>query len=405
MRWVNFFHIYQPPHWSSNVIAKVAHEAYRPLVRFLLRHRDVRLTLNVSGSLTEQLRTNGYRDVLRGLRVLNDRGQIELTDSAMYHAILPLLPTHEVVRQVALNHRVNRRAFGPRYRPRGFFPPEMAYSPTLGRTIDRLGYDWTVLDGVSHGGLLDYTVRSRLRGLPLVAVFRNRYISDYLAFRIQQRDVRSFLPTVRRWNAQTDVLVTGMDGENLGHHRHAARRIWQTLVRLPTVRTMTMSELIDSLDREEVVTVRTASWSSQANELRRGIPFGLWRHPGNALHRLEWRLFDDVHRLVHAAERRGQVAPRLRREFDRTVSSDWYWWSSRMPWWDVDIIVAAAMRLRTIAEQLDPPRRTRDRIAREATAIIDVARRWQASGAAKRFAKRFMRNEQTPRYLGGKSVL
>ena len=36
MRWANFFHIYQPPHWSSRVIEKVTRESYRPLIRFLL---------------------------------------------------------------------------------------------------------------------------------------------------------------------------------------------------------------------------------------------------------------------------------------------------------------------------------------------------------------------------------
>ncbi|MBI4090336.1 MAG: polysaccharide deacetylase family protein [Candidatus Kerfeldbacteria bacterium] len=404
MRWANFFHVYQPPHWPARIVAKVARESYRPLIKFLLQHRDVRVTVNLAGSLTEQLRQPMLRPILVGLRRLLERGQIELTDSAIYHAILPLLPASEIRRQIALNRAVNRRALGRAYQPAGFFPPEMAYSPRLGQLLGQLGYRWVILDGISHPGLVNYESRYQLRGTRLGLVFRNRYVSDYLAFEAQANDIRRFFSTVQRWNGQKSLLITAMDGENLGHHRRAAKKIWQQLVHLPTIETVTVTEALAALDGPVSLSPRAASWSSRPIDIRRGVPFGLWKNPNNPLHVLQWRLFSTVLALVRARQLRGRLPRQIRHEFDQVLTSDWYWWASREPWWDVEIVGQAAERLGLLAEELSPPSQTIERVRRLIGRIKETSRRWHASGAAERHIKRFMRREPQPRYLGGKSV-
>jgi len=405
MRWANFFHIYQPPHWPRAVVAKVARESYRPLVKFLLQHPRLRITLNISGSLTEQLAAReAFADIITGVRKLLERGQIELTDSAMYHAILPLLPDHEIKRQILLNRTTNRKVFGAAYHPQGFFPPEMAYSPKLGKLLNSLGYRWVLLDGISHPGLVDYQTRYRIDGWSMSALFRNRFVSDYLAFEIQRSGTAQFLDTVQRWNQQTELLITAMDGENLGHHRHIAKKIWQSLVRQPHIETVTLSGLLSSLRSSATIMPRSASWSSSKTALRNNVPFELWKNPHNALHMLQWELFNLVHTLIQKQERSRSAPPSLRNEFDQVVASDWYWWASREPWWDVDIIVAAAQRLRVIGEECGPSLCENERLRELAEAIDSTARRWQRTGTARRHAARFLKGAQTPRYLGGKSV-
>lgn len=405
MRWANFFHIYQPPHWPRAVITKVARESYRPLVRFLLAHDHIRITMNVSGSLTEQLAARGqYRDIVGGLKKLLARGQIELVDSAMYHAILPLLPEREIERQIYLNRATNRRVFGSAYAPRGFFPPEMAYNGKLARVLSRLKYSWVILDGIGNPGIVDYTTRYELTRGGLGIVFRNRYVSDYLAFAIQEADTKRFLETVKRWNKQRDVLITAMDGENLGHHRHIAKRIWQRLVHQPHIDTVTISELLRSLPASKLIAPRASSWSSAIADIRNNIPFALWKNPSNAIHRLQWELFGMVFELIRTRERKHALPPILRKEFDQTASSDWYWWASCEPWWDVDIIIRAAHRLQILGEAIADNPSTIEQLRRHVDRITLTAGRWQRTGAARRHAARFMRHEQTPRYLGGKSV-
>lgn len=406
MHWANFFHIYQPPHWSARIIRKVAREAYRPFIRFLLTHPSVRLTLNISGSLTEQLAAiESERSILVGIRKLLARRQIELTDSAMYHALLPLLPDHEIIRQIQRNHQVNRRAFGPAYRPTGFFPPEMAYSPKLGRIISQLGYRWIILDGICHPNIVDYTIRSSIRSTSLTAIFRNRYISDYLAFVMQESERKKFIQTAKSWSGQSHILVTAMDGENLGHHRPEAKHLWQSLVGLPGIQTITLSELIELQAPQVSVAVRSGSWSSRQTELRDGAPFGLWRNPKNELHRLQWRLFNRVLALFERRERRGRIPVSIREAFDQSVASDWYWWASREPWWDVDIVVTAANKLQVLANELEPSAGEREAIDQDVKRVVSTAQTWQANGSASRHAVRFLANEKSPRYLGGERVV
>ncbi len=405
MRWANFFHIYQPPRWPRTVVAKVARESYRPLVKFLLLHPRVRITLNISGSLTEQLvARRSFSDIITGVRTLLGRGQIELTESAMYHAILPLLPDHEVKHQVLLNHATNRKTFGAAYRPQGFFPPEMAYSPKLGKLLNSLGYRWVLLDGISHPNIVDYLTRYRINGTTLSALFRNRYVSDYLAFEMKRSGTKQFLETVERWSHQRDLLITGMDGENLGHHRHITKRLWQSLVRQPHIETITLSELLSSLRSTKTITPHSASWSSSRAALGRGVPFELWKNPSNPLHALQWELFSIVHTLIHTQERATRYPISLRNEFDQAVASDWYWWASREPWWDVNIVVSAARRLQVIGEECGPNPNESERIRALVERISSLAQRWHRTGAAQRHAARFLKGAQTPRYLGGKSV-
>ena len=59
MLWANFFHIYQPPNWDKRIIKKVATESYRPFVNILKKNPNIKVTLNISGSLTEQLHQQG----------------------------------------------------------------------------------------------------------------------------------------------------------------------------------------------------------------------------------------------------------------------------------------------------------------------------------------------------------
>ncbi len=169
-------HIYQPPVQIPTVIKKVVNESYRPLIETLKTHPEARITLNINGTLTEQLQDYGYADVLDGLAVLASRGQVEFTGSAKFHPLLPLLVPTEVARQIELNDQTNRYFFGNAYKPRGFFPPEMAVNDEIMRPIKDAGFEWCIAAGIAN--TVEWPVNTITRhpnGLKLV--FRDDYIS------------------------------------------------------------------------------------------------------------------------------------------------------------------------------------------------------------------------------------
>ena len=111
MKWANFLHIYQPSNQIEEIFHKVVSESYKPLIQTLKDHPLTRITLNINAALSEQLLARGYEDLINDIIFVADRGQIEFTDSAKYHALLPFLEKDEIVRQIKLNQETNHLMF------------------------------------------------------------------------------------------------------------------------------------------------------------------------------------------------------------------------------------------------------------------------------------------------------
>ncbi|MBI2985026.1 MAG: hypothetical protein HYY50_05390 [Candidatus Kerfeldbacteria bacterium] len=406
MRWVNFFHIYQPPQWDEDIIRQAAAEAYWPLVHILERHPTVKITLNIAGALTEQLLELGYDDFLSAVRRLLERGQIELVGSASYHPILPLLPLHEVRRQIELQDELHRRVFGPAYAPKGFYPPEMAFQPELEPLLLEMGFQWVVLDELAVGDAIGQaSPLKRYRTTSgLGVVIRNRPLSDYLSFSARLDDHRSAFETLSSDARSAAWLVTAMDGENLGHHRHGVDRLWEFTITHNRVTTATVSEYYRQLTTEMSVKLQASSWSSQIWELRSRVPYGLWNHPNNPIHQLQWELTNVIIATVH----RSAVDPNFdaaRRLLDRSLTSDKYWWASASPWWDMTIVIRETQKLADVVAPLTTvPTATKNQVARLMSQITKTSERWEKTGLAKRRQATYLRATGDVRYMGGRQV-
>ncbi len=406
MRWINFFHIYQPPEWNAEIVRRVSVQAYRPLVDILQRHPEIKITLNLTGSLTEQLAALGMEDVLLGLKELLERGQIELVGSAMYHPILPLLPTDEVRRQIHLQHELHRRVFGDAYQPKGFYPPEMAFAPWLEPLLLELGYEWVILDEIAATGVVGsvdfqrrYTTASGLG-----VVLRNRPMSDFLSFRASVDRGAEAWKTLSDDPRSHTELVTAMDGENLGHHRAGVERLWETLVTHPQTTSSTISEYRASLSTESVLTIHPSSWSSQERELSGDVPFGLWNHPSNPVHKLQWQL---THAVI-AGVRRGVNDPNwaaARLLLDQALTSDKYWWASASPWWDLTIVLRESQRIADVIRPLASlPADDRGVVAGLMEKLATEATWWDKSGLAKRRQTGYLEETGAVHYMAGAQV-
>lgn len=404
MRWASLLHIYQPPGQDPAIIRKVCRESYERILDILERNRTAKLTLNINAVLCEQLVRIGKRSILERIRRLASSGRLELTGSAKYHVILPLLPEREIVRQVQENERTNRRFFGRTYRPSGFFLPELCYSNRVARTIERLGYEWIVLDEVAFNGRfgdrrLRFGLPYRVAGTKRLEVFfRSRRVSD-LFFTTGINRTADFFATIRRWyRPQPKTLVTACDGENFGHHRPGLDRVLAGLLRHPRIESVTYAELRGEPDG--AIRPRPSSWASWPEEVKTGVPYLLWQNPKNAIHRLQWRL---THSVLRAFDGRRPPA-QARRTLDAALHSDQYWWASAAPWFGVEQIDEGAKLLVRALEQLPAPKSTvsRARLLREH--IVSLARQWLKSGYAASMGRAYLAREPFTRVFGGSIV-
>lgn len=406
MRWSNFFHIYQPPAWDEAIIRRACAESYEPLVNILRQHPEIKITLNVTGALIDQLAALGLNHLLSSIRQLAERGQIELVGSAKYHPILPLLPIEEAVRQIELQEEVCRHTFGSVFSPSGFYAPEMAYSSSLEAVLLDRGYRWIILDEICAGQALG-TVRFNKRFITpggLGVIFRNRYLSDFLSFSATIDQPDRSVAAIQQDSRSADGLVTAMDGENLGHHRAGVDRLWEILVTWPDMETETLSEYHQRLTAEQVITVQDGSWSSQPPEMAAAIPFGLWNHPANPIHKLQWQLTHHVIAAVQAAadDPTFEVARRL---LDQALTSDKYWWASASPWWDVTIVIRETQRL---VDVLAPLTRVQPKIMNAAEHLMQqvatTVELWEKTGLAKRRQSTYLKQSGEVKYMGGQRL-
>ena len=147
-------HIYQPPDRFDDLLHRVVRESHRPLLRLLQARPDARVSLNLNWCLTEKWLEKGFEDCVESLDSLLRWERVELTGSAAYHPILPLIPRHEIRRQISYNSERHQEVFSS-WKPRGFFPPELAFGHELPPVLVDLGFEWCLADDIPYTCLHD----------------------------------------------------------------------------------------------------------------------------------------------------------------------------------------------------------------------------------------------------------
>ncbi len=346
-------HIYQPPVQIAPVIKKIVKESYRPLLNALRDFPEAKITLNINATLTEQLDDYGYTDIIEGIATLASRGQIEFTGSGKFHPLLPLIPEPEILRQISLNHQTNQKYFGDVYRPRGFFPPEMAISEEIFPALQKSGFEWVISSGIANS-LPSFPTKTvsvhEKTGLKLV--FRDDLISLDCAFD-KLNNVKSFIKRIKyqEWNGDYYVILA-MDGETFGHHvKHAIRDflipLFTELPKRTDVKLCTVSQIIDKFPPGEKQTPKASSWSTMPYDIERKVPFPLWFDPHNPLHMEQHRFLMYALTTVHLAQKYySQMQPaqqdlynNARNFLDRGIHSCQQWWASKRPWYSPDMIM------------------------------------------------------------------
>lgn len=399
--WANLLHIYQPPGWDEKIVKKVARESYAPLFRILKKNPQIKITLNINGSLTEQLAQYKLNEILANIKLLAKRKQIEFTGSAMYHTILPKLPMSEIQRQIKLNTKTNTKYLGKVYQPVGFFPPEMCYSNKVAKALVKEKYSWLALDEIAlkkKRGVIDWKDGYRIKGTSLKVAFRNRIISDLFTVKAQAETKKMF----REKCCNGNPLFIAMDGETLGHHRPGMEKVFEELALDKKVQTVTYTQALKKYSSFKPVSPHPSSWASSERELKKGIAFELWDHPNNPIHKLQWELFSLVtDTIIHSKKDKNFENARIL--MDKSISSDFFWWASAHPWWSVEIIYEGVSRLIKLMNSLDspPPAKFKKSILLSEK-IYKLAHQWQDSGRAQKEKKTFLAGYNHKPYMAGK---
>ena len=393
MYWANFLHIYQPPTQKPIWIKRIADESYRKIMAELKRAPQVKITLNINGILCELLEKNNCQDVIADIKFLADRGQIELTGSAKYHAFLPKLPSPEIVRQIKLNEETLKKYFGSAFRPKGFFPPEMAYSQKVAAVAKKMGYQYILVDELAFP-------RPRIKKIyqenqiQTDRVYEIKNLKDFFvffrernfSFRILSAQIGTVSILLRELGerlSKEEYAFTAMDGETFGHHRPGLEKLLFEISTEPSLKTVTISELISLFPKREIVEPMNSTWALMPADLAKQEPFSRWADPQNKIQSWQWRLTQLALKVV--GQKKDSKARNL---LDAALHSDQYWWASARPWWSLEMIERGAKELKDVVLIASDSSAKDRKSAQDLYAkIIFTGFEWQRSGLVDELAR------------------
>ncbi|MBN1162548.1 UvrB/UvrC motif-containing protein [Patescibacteria group bacterium] len=393
MRIVNLLHFYQPHNQQRDILDRIVCESYRPLLKGLLKSGGGKLVVNITGGLVLLLVENEYNDVLEMLVELLERGQIELTGTAMYHALLPLLPRDEIISQITTNEDVCKKYFHEKYRPSGFFSPEMAINDIVIDAIARQNYKWFCAPAVSYGSLPARTnalYKDKKTGL--YVFFRDKGISS-LILSASVRSIEDFIVQTRDLKKNSEYWFNVMDAETFGHHRIGHEKFLIQLWESDEFENITIEDLLKEYENElpvEEVDLRPSTWTNQEQDFwldkdqtksTVAKSYILWKDPENPIHTLQWELTDLIIKEVHNyKDKESKKWKEARAKLDTAVASDQYWWASAKPWWSLEMIEQGAYSLKDVIKDLDVSEGVIEKANDLYRKILDQAFNWQRSG-------------------------
>jgi len=383
--WAPFLHFYQPPTQFHAILKKICRESYRPLLDVFEANPNAKVTVNISGVLTELLNDHAATDIIDRMRKLAERGQLEFVGTSKYHAILPLIPQQEMLRQIELNHATNKYFFKKSYSPSGFFPPEMCYSGDCLGPIHKTGHKWILLSGVACADEwpMDKIYHAKVNSSTISVLFRDDILSNKISF--HTIDGKGFLEHLQGIShaLQKDggqvkkdaYVITAMDAETFGHHiqnweklflekvydalTYPDEEVFKNIKQRSdlakdyksffadsgkNIKVVTISELVEKFPKSKVIEPKRSSWSSSIEDINRGDYYPLWLGNGNELHGLQWEhmkiCLEMVYKALEVAKNGDSknFANISRMLLDRALHSCQFWWASRRPMWDINLV-------------------------------------------------------------------
>jgi predicted glycosyl hydrolase (DUF1957 family) len=319
--WINFLHFYQPQTVDKETIIEATEKSYLRIINALKRNPNIRFTVNITGCLLDKWQELGFKNLINDIKKLVNLNQIELTGSAAFHSILPLLPKEEVERQIKLNNKILHKYFGDDLKLSGFFIPEATYDKKIAKFIKKMGFKWIILDEISATGKLNninFTTLYQDKNSKLKVFFCSRkYSKSYVP--------KSIFKLINK--KESKIIATATDAELYGLRHEDVSATFEKLLKRPEINSITISEFLDSLRQEEKIKPVASSWDSTFEELAQNNPYHLWHDKKNKIQVKLWQLANLAIKTVN--KYKNDVNYQWARcHLDKGLSSCTFWWAS-----------------------------------------------------------------------------
>ncbi len=218
-----------------------AKKCYLPSNSILLdaleKYENFKVNFSITGTFIEQAKKYSP-ETLESFRRLVETGKVEIFGETYYHSLASLFKKkNEFKRQVEKHKEAIYRELGTK--PKIFRNTELIYSNTIGKEIEREGFEGAMIEGsekILGWRSPNYIYKAKDANLKLIA--RNYKLSDDVGFRFSNRGWKEWPLTADKyaaWLSATpgDIIVLYVDYETFGEHNWKESGILEFLKYLP----------------------------------------------------------------------------------------------------------------------------------------------------------------------------
>ncbi|HVV99119.1 MAG TPA: alpha-amylase/4-alpha-glucanotransferase domain-containing protein, partial [Planctomycetaceae bacterium] len=271
IRLVLVLHDHQPIGNFGGVFEAAYQDSYAPFLEVLEQYPDIPVVLHTSGSLMEWL-VAAHPEYIDKVRMLVERGQIEIIGGPFYEPILACIPRRDRIGQITAYTRYLEQLFGTHVR--GMWVPERVWEQSFAGDVTQAGIEYTILDdfhfrstGLESRDLHGYYL-SEDEGR-LLKIFPG---AERLRYTIPFADPQETIDYLRQVADQrpNSVVAFGDDGEKFGtwpgtkqhiYQNGWLRRFFETLrANASWVKVTTLAETVDNLSPAGKVYLPDASY-------------------------------------------------------------------------------------------------------------------------------------------------
>ncbi|HEC79217.1 MAG TPA: DUF1926 domain-containing protein [candidate division WOR-3 bacterium] len=154
IRFAFYIHNHQPTGNFDEVFENAYKWAYLPLLKSLLKHKNIKFGIHNSGILLEWIEKK-HPEFFEMLKESVRNGQSELLSSAYGEPVLSLIPRKDIIEQIKYFNDYLYKHFN--YRPKGLWLTERIWEPDLIHPLLDAGIEYILLDDTHffYAGLKD----------------------------------------------------------------------------------------------------------------------------------------------------------------------------------------------------------------------------------------------------------
>lgn len=136
-------HFHQPVGNFDNILERAYQDCYKSFLDVFEKYPDIKMSFHFSGCLLDYFEDK-HPDFLDRVKVMADRGQVEIVGGGYYEPIFISIPEKDRLGQIKMMAGYIKKRFGRK--AQGMWTPERVWSPELVRDFNRAGMKYSILD-------------------------------------------------------------------------------------------------------------------------------------------------------------------------------------------------------------------------------------------------------------------